>query len=318
MPSVKQTLILLPLLGLAAAAPTNLPRDVGNTADGAPSSVLDAVDYYPAGGSGNQGAEANRVNGAIQRRSPQYQKRGTLTDGSELVAETTGSTLKFVGDTGVKAVKAVPSIWDTFWSALKGKNSKRDVSGASVDAVSTLGKRRSTVTQQGESAGMAVTSPTANVPLASSSNPKMAEAEVRMANAKAGSQERQNELLGVTAKTGEIGLKSLELGNKQKQFQLDKEKAQWKAQNTPTGALKQRLTNYIAGSTRNMANTNPPLSSQGGLNTNPSLSSQGGLASAAPGSVASVSGMPSTGRNPTAAAGPADTLHADETGGAIY
>ncbi|TLD15274.1 hypothetical protein PspLS_10737 [Pyricularia sp. CBS 133598] len=310
MPSVKRTVILLPLLGLVAAAPTNLPRDLGKTGD-ADTSVLDGFVHWPAGGSGNGDDEVDTGNSAIQRRSPQTQEDGTLTRGSHMAAEGTGSVLNFLFDTAKKFGKTAPEVARTFWGAATGKDSKRDVSSASVDdTASTLGKRRVPATQQGGYDDMdpampisPVAKPKSDGMLAGFNRLRTNNAEVRQKNAGTKLIDVQSKnaesLIDINADKAKLATKKDAFGLQQQKEEAKRKQKEWEAQNTPMGATKQRLTNWIAGSGANTANINSPPSPVG-------------VPPAAPGSVTPGSGMPPTGRNPMAAT-PAGPLYDDET-----
>ncbi|TLS26659.1 hypothetical protein PpBr36_04032 [Pyricularia pennisetigena] len=309
MPSVKQTLILLPLLGLAVAAPTNLPRDLGNAGGDAPNLVLDARDHYAAGGSGNWEDEADALNDAIQSGSAQHQKRGTLTDGSELVAGTAGRTINFLGNTGKKFFTAVPDVWNEFWGNARGKPSKRDVAGASVDAAGALSRRRVPAAQPGGYDGMDATVPASPAIQTTPQKPKSQNAVANLIGSFRTSPEDEqkkisNKLLDAQVKNADRlrkeAEKDSELDRKQRKFDFETQQAQWEADNTVTGAIKKKVIGKISGSAANPA-------SLGSVTP-----SKGGYAPAAPVAAASVPGMSPTGQNPRLA-DPAGALDADDT-----
>ncbi|KAI6265071.1 hypothetical protein MCOR07_008199 [Pyricularia oryzae] len=304
MPSVKQTLILLPLLGLAGAAPTSLPRDLGNAGGSDPEPVLDWVVQY----------DADTPNGAIGRRSPQDPQGGTLTRGSGMVAEGAGSALGFLSDTSVKFVKTAPSIWDRFWSALRGKKAENNPPSAPVGPAGTLSKRRVSVApQQGGYNEMQTTVPVSPVAKPKPQNALVAgfndlrtnKAEVKQKNA-------ATDLLKVQSEHARQGIEEAKFKLQQDEAAEKRKQKEWEAINTPMGALRNKVTGFIQGSGAKTANIKSPLASQGGLGAAapamaaPAVAAPGsvGPGSVAPASVAPVTGMPPTRQNPVTA-GPA-------------
>lgn len=139
MPSLKQTLILLPLLGLVAAAPTNFARDL-DTTDYGPT-VLNTVGIYHPDGSwdANEQADADlddngdaMLDHAVKRRSalaPRQYVGETIDKAASTTGVMTGQIAKGVPIFFKKTLKTGKS----FWSSFKGNFQwKRDVGPTST------------------------------------------------------------------------------------------------------------------------------------------------------------------------------------------
>lgn len=241
-----------------------------------------------------------------------------------MVAEGAGSALGFLSDTSVKFVKTAPSIWDRFWSALRGKKAENNPPSAPVGPAGTLSKRRVSVApQQGGYNEMQTTVPVSPVAKPKPQNALVAgfndlstnKAEVKQKNA-------ATDLLKVQSEHARQGIEEAKFKLQQDKAAEKRKQEEWEAINTPMGALRNKVTGFIQGSGAKTANIKSPLASQGGLGAAapalaapamaaPAVAAPGSVApgSVAPASVAPVTGMPPTRQN-AVTAGP--------TGGAPF